>query len=247
MALIVPPLPAVSRPSKTTQTLAPVVLTHSCIATSSPCRRRSSCSYSFRFIGWACVVAGTSTGPVVSTTPGSRASRSRRRAPPMPRACWPSSSCSSPWLPLSPLRLVRLDRHEFASVTARARADGPLGVDDHRRRGALSAADPLARLDDDREEQGEADAGDPLLPRERGGQQTRAAGRAARSRARSGTTGTSADRKRLEQRCGEPAVGSRRFVSALKTVPSPITTKVIVSEALGWSVLGLVGPGDERE
>ena len=40
--LIVPPLPAVSRPSNTTQTLAPDPLTHSCMATSSPCRRRSS-------------------------------------------------------------------------------------------------------------------------------------------------------------------------------------------------------------
>ena len=37
MRLIVPPLPAVSRPSNTTQTLAPVALTHSCMATSSPC------------------------------------------------------------------------------------------------------------------------------------------------------------------------------------------------------------------
>ena len=42
IALIVPPLPAVSRPSKTMQTLAPDAFTHSCIATSSPCRRRSS-------------------------------------------------------------------------------------------------------------------------------------------------------------------------------------------------------------
>ena len=40
--LIVPPLPAVSRPSNTTQSLAPEVLTHSCMATSSPCSRRSS-------------------------------------------------------------------------------------------------------------------------------------------------------------------------------------------------------------
>ena len=40
--LIVPPFPAVSRPSNTTQTLAPDALTHSCMATSSPCRRRSS-------------------------------------------------------------------------------------------------------------------------------------------------------------------------------------------------------------
>src|SRR4029450_7354494 len=47
--LIVPPLPAVSRPSNTMQSLAPDALTHSCMATSSPCRRRSSRSYSLRF------------------------------------------------------------------------------------------------------------------------------------------------------------------------------------------------------
>ena len=40
--LIVPPLPAVSRPSNAMQILAPVALTHSCIATSSPCSRRIS-------------------------------------------------------------------------------------------------------------------------------------------------------------------------------------------------------------
>ena len=50
IALMVPPLPAVSRPSNTMQTLAPVSLTHSWTATSSPCSRRSSCSYSLRFI-----------------------------------------------------------------------------------------------------------------------------------------------------------------------------------------------------
>ena len=49
-ALIVPPLPAESRPSNTTQTFAPVALTHSCIATSSACSRLSSDSYSLRFI-----------------------------------------------------------------------------------------------------------------------------------------------------------------------------------------------------
>ena len=47
---IVPPLPALSTPSNTMQTLAPVALTHSCIATSSPWRIRISRSYSFRFI-----------------------------------------------------------------------------------------------------------------------------------------------------------------------------------------------------
>ena len=47
---IVPPLPAESRPSKTMHTLAPEDLTHSCMATSSPWRRRISFSYFFRLI-----------------------------------------------------------------------------------------------------------------------------------------------------------------------------------------------------
>ena len=47
---IVPPLPALSTPSNTTQILAPVALTHSCIATSSPWRILISRSYAFRFI-----------------------------------------------------------------------------------------------------------------------------------------------------------------------------------------------------
>ena len=48
--LIVPPFPAVSRPSNTTQILAPEALTHSCMATSSPCRTLICRSYSLRFI-----------------------------------------------------------------------------------------------------------------------------------------------------------------------------------------------------
>src|SRR2546429_5490128 len=48
--LIVPPFPAVSRPSNTTQILAPDALTHSCMATSSPCRILIWRSYSLRFI-----------------------------------------------------------------------------------------------------------------------------------------------------------------------------------------------------
>ena len=47
---IVPPLPALSTPSNPMQTLAPVALTHSCMATSSPWRFRISRSYFFRFI-----------------------------------------------------------------------------------------------------------------------------------------------------------------------------------------------------
>src|SRR6185312_8901392 len=58
--LMVPPLPAVSRPSNTMQIFAPVAFTHSCSATSSPCRWRIWCSYSFRFIlGFASVVDGS--------------------------------------------------------------------------------------------------------------------------------------------------------------------------------------------
>ena len=48
MRLIVPPLPAVSRPSNTMHTLAPVALTHSCMATSSAWSRASSASYLLR-------------------------------------------------------------------------------------------------------------------------------------------------------------------------------------------------------
>src|SRR5215831_10913566 len=50
MALIVPPLPAASRPSKTTTTRSPACLTQSCNAQSSTCSLRSSFSYSLRFI-----------------------------------------------------------------------------------------------------------------------------------------------------------------------------------------------------
>src|SRR4051812_45180848 len=45
---IVPPLPAESTPSNTTQTLAPVFLTHSCMVTSSPWRTFIARSYSLR-------------------------------------------------------------------------------------------------------------------------------------------------------------------------------------------------------
>ena len=39
-----------------------------------------------------------------------------------------------------------------------------------------------------------------------------------------------------------PLVGSRRLTSALKTVPSPMTTKVIVIDTLACSMLGSSGP-----
>ena len=47
IALIVPPLPAPSRPSKTMQTFAPVCATHSCSFTSSTCSFSSALAYCF--------------------------------------------------------------------------------------------------------------------------------------------------------------------------------------------------------
>src|SRR5688572_29327012 len=49
IALIVPPLPAPSRPSKTTQTLRPLCFTHSWSLTSSTWSRSSSLPYSLFF------------------------------------------------------------------------------------------------------------------------------------------------------------------------------------------------------
>ena len=50
IALMVPPLPAASRPSKTTMTRRPFSFTQSCSTHSLPCRRASSFSNFFRFI-----------------------------------------------------------------------------------------------------------------------------------------------------------------------------------------------------
>src|SRR6187401_2704195 len=50
IALIVPPLPAPSRPSKTMQTLSPLCLTHSWTLTSSTCSFFNSRSYSLPLI-----------------------------------------------------------------------------------------------------------------------------------------------------------------------------------------------------
>src|SRR6266705_2243051 len=47
MQLITPPLPAASRPSNTTTTLAPVAFTHSCISTSLVWSSRNAFWYSF--------------------------------------------------------------------------------------------------------------------------------------------------------------------------------------------------------
>src|SRR4029077_18055263 len=49
MALIVPPLPAPSRPSKRMQTFRPLCTTHCWRFTNSTSKRASSCSYPFRF------------------------------------------------------------------------------------------------------------------------------------------------------------------------------------------------------
>ncbi len=49
IALIAPPFPAPSRPSKTMQIFAPLSTTQRCSLTNSTCRRASSFSYSFRF------------------------------------------------------------------------------------------------------------------------------------------------------------------------------------------------------
>ena len=50
MALMVPPLPAASRPSKTMITRRPLYLTHSCSLHSSPWSLRNSFSYFLSFI-----------------------------------------------------------------------------------------------------------------------------------------------------------------------------------------------------
>src|SRR4051794_24241825 len=51
IALIVPPLPAASRPSKTMTTRRPFAFTHSWSAHSLPCSRAKCFSYFFRVIG----------------------------------------------------------------------------------------------------------------------------------------------------------------------------------------------------
>ena len=61
MALMTPPLPAPSRPSKRMQTFRPSWRTHSCSLTSSTCSLRSSASYSLRLsFGLALPSASTS-------------------------------------------------------------------------------------------------------------------------------------------------------------------------------------------
>ncbi len=82
---------SVSRPSNTTQVFAPVRLTHACMATSSPCNRASSPSYSLRPSFVPDVAMTTSFGwcdwPVGGArrwlpARAERHARARRRAPP---------------------------------------------------------------------------------------------------------------------------------------------------------------------
>ena len=105
IALIVPPLPALSRPSKTTQILAPDAFTHSCMATSSACSVRSSASYSLLFI-----FGGFSVG----SFPSDRCSRSSW---PSCSSCCPSCrSCSLQGLRLGLLELGLTDRALVAQL-----------------------------------------------------------------------------------------------------------------------------------
>src|SRR5262245_46912808 len=59
IALIVPPFPAASRPSKTTTTRRPFALIHSWTAHSSTWSLRSSASYSLRFMGSSAVLTAS--------------------------------------------------------------------------------------------------------------------------------------------------------------------------------------------
>ena len=74
--LIVPPLPAVSRPSKTMQILAPERLTHSWTATSSPCKARE-----LALVGLALhpLRVAHQARPPRGERPGSTAAARRRR------------------------------------------------------------------------------------------------------------------------------------------------------------------------
>ena len=56
------------------------------------------------------------------------------------------------------------------------------------------------------------------------------------------STGTSEIASALRIGGASPLAGSRRLVSALSTVPSPMTAKVIVIETLGASTFGSSGP-----
>src|SRR5690348_13481576 len=86
-ALMVPPLPAASRPSNTIMARKPSCLTQSCSRHSSTCSLCSSFSYSFRFIlsAWARLplplLRASSTSAFMGLLPGAgrRADPRRRR------------------------------------------------------------------------------------------------------------------------------------------------------------------------
>ena len=146
--LMVPPLPAVSRPSNTTQTFAPVALTHSCMATSSPCSVASSASYSRRR----------------SFAPGSAAP-----------AAIPAADFFFFFLPIFDISSGQVTGTGSAAqrgVCALWR-DYVWHIDRNRGRRRRATADPLADFDDEREDQCQADALQPLEAGERRGQQAR--------------------------------------------------------------------------
>jgi len=109
-----------------------------------------------------------------------------------------------------------------------------LQVPGARLRGA-AAAEAFACLDHERQEGGEAEAGEPLLAGERGGEEALLeAGQLGRETII--VRGNNEIARALSSGDEKPLPGSRRFASTLKTVPRPITTNVIVREAASRDV-----------
>src|SRR5574337_1806308 len=73
IALIVPPLPAPSRPSNTMHTFSPLCLTHSCILTSSMCSFFSALSYSLLDSSFTCA-SGACTSDAAASSDAAAAS-----------------------------------------------------------------------------------------------------------------------------------------------------------------------------
>ena len=120
------------------------------------------------------------------------------------------------------------------------RGERALRVDRDRLRGT-AAAEPLARLDDHRQQAARPKQASHSLP---------VSEVVSRPLWRPGSsvastiiaTGNSEMPSALSSGDESPLAGSRRLVSALKTVPRPMTTNVIVSDAVGTSVFGSSGP-----
>ena len=191
------------------------------------------------------------------TTPA-RGRRERRRGRPA-RADAPTGLPRSTPLPCRSHDVRRLSRHPQAarrrwspglSSTQSLRPadvdEGPGGGDrvrrvDRRGLGRARAADPLAGFDDDRKASARPMQASHCGP---------VSGWVSRLRCRkpisvAGTrsaTGTTAMATALRIGGVSPLAGSRRLVSALNTVPRPITTNVMVIDALGRSGLGSSGP-----